>query len=206
MKIEMTSLWLPLLQPGLYGTNLGNMFEQIFDEDEIKEDFQSQICHQYESIMNEIFNEDWFVDTFGNIVVNNCVFKSPQYYNFENDSIEFDLEIEDSLKLLLYYHKLKHQNKTDDFYNWIQKNFGSHPGFISMFPYEKYAFKKALFETEPDNNKKYCQYTMAVAMLLTYAIEKDSNCATDSYQRDFEDNISEYCSSYGYFNYDEDDE
>lgn len=203
MKLEMTNTWIPILQPGLYGTSLGSTFEQCYDDDMTKEEFKKQLCHSFESVMNEIFNEDWFVEEFGNVTVSNCVFKSPNFYNYENDSVEFDLEIAEPVKLLLYYQKLKPRGRYRDFHRWIKDNFGSHPGFISFFPVEINDFKIAFLDTDPNELGKY-KYNRAVAMLLTYAIECDSNCATDSYQSDFENEIEEYCSSYGLFDYDED--
>ena len=63
MKLEMTSTWIPILQPGLYGTSLGNTFEQCYDDDMTNEEFKKQLCHSFESVMNEIFNEDPFAGT-----------------------------------------------------------------------------------------------------------------------------------------------
>lgn len=202
MKLEMSTSWLPILQPGLYGTTLGNTFEQCYDDDQTKEDFKKQLCFEFQNKMNEIFNEDWFVEEFGNVTVSNCVFKSPQFYNFKNDWIEFDLEIRQSFKAGLYYQKLKPQGKQDCFHKYIKDNFGSHPGFNSAFPYEVYDFKCALFEIIPEKRKEY-DYNRAIGMLLTYAIECDSNCATDSYQAEFEEAMEEYCSSYGLYDYEE---
>lgn len=205
MKIEMTTLWLPIICPGLYGTELGNTFEEITDEEEIKDMFKSQLCFEVQSVLNEIFSEDWFVREFGNVTVNNCIFKSPRFYNFENDSVEFDLEIEEPQRLLMYYQNLKPNGNYHYFHRWIKDKFGSRSGFISFYPYEIHSFKEALFETEINKEGKW-NYNRAIAMLLTYILECDSNCALDSYQRDLEDTMAEYCSGNGLFDYGEDDE
>ena len=205
MKLEMTSTWIPVIQPGTYGTNLGSILEECSDDDMTKEMFNEQLSFEYGTILNEIFGEKWFIDTFGNVTVDTgkCVLKSPRYYNYENDSVEFEMEIADVNKLLLYYQNLKQQGKQHEFHRYIKEHFGSRSGFISFFPYEVHEFKQALFETEPVYEKKHCKHSMAVAMLLTYALEYDSMCDLENYQKDLEGHMEEYCSSYGLFDYDD---
>lgn len=197
LVLEMSTNWLPLIQPGTYGTNLGDI--EMCVSEEYMEDFKKQLCVEACSIMNEIFSEDWFVEKFGNVVTSNGVFKSPQFYNFENDSIEFDLEIVEPKRLLEdYYGNFEKWELWDIewFEKFMEKNYGSHPGFISFFPTSLFKFIKAL-ESEPNKKPRY-EFNMAVSMLIMFAVER-SKCALDSYQKDFEDNISEYCSQNGLF-------
>ena len=194
-KIGMSTNWLPIIQPGTYETNLGYLLNEVLEE--YINDFETQLCLEAQSIMNEIFNEDWFVDEFGNVTVSNCELKSPQYYNYENDSIEFDLEFNEG-KIFDYWDTFDTQDRIN-FFEWTRKNYGSYDGFISSFPYTKKEFYNAL-ATEQSNNK----YEMAIAMLLMFAIHK-SNCALDSYQHDFENNMEEYCAYNGLL-YEEDEE
>ena len=199
MKLEMTTEWLGLIQPGLYGTNLGYLLCEVAEE--YTEDFQKQLCFEATSIMNEIFSEDWFVEKFGNYVVSNAKLHSPQYYNYTNDRIEFDLEIEKPELLIKDYYEEFDACNREEFLEWAEQNYGSYDGFISHFPYTYEKFEKALYSKEPTY---WYSYERAIAMLLMYAIHK-SNCALDSYQHDFENNMEEYCAYNGLL-YEEDEE
>ena len=194
MKLEMTTNWLPILQPGTYRTNLGDILNNVYDE--YLDDFKTQLCFEFQSIGNEIFSEDWFVEQFGNIIVSNYVFKSPQYYNYENDSVEFDMEIESPEKLIDHFERFEAWDR-ELFFKWTRENYGSYSGFISSFPYEPQQFEFAFYR-----NKGNYSYNRAIAMLIMFAIER-SKCALDSYQRDFEDNMNEYCSQNGLIDYED---
>ena len=199
MKLEMTTNWLELIQPGLYGTNLGYIFDEI--DEEYASDFKTQLCFEAESIMNEIFSEDWFVDRFGNVTVSNVTFHSPQYYNYVNDRLDFDMEIENPDRIIIDYCDTFEVWNWNEFFKWAEKNYGSYDGFVSFFPYTREKFHKAL-HSRPNGNY---DFNRAIAMLLMYAIE-NSNCALDSYQQDLENNMEEYCSNYGLCGMEFDDE
>lgn len=199
MKLEMTTNWLPLLEPGLYGTRLGNVRDSIHED--YATEFETVLCSEFTSIMNEIFSEQWFIDKFSNYTVSNAKLNSPRYYNYVNDSIEFDLEIEKPELLVELWNEFEAWDR-EEFYKFARENFGSHSGFISFFPYEPYKSMEAFLFAEP--NGKY-DYNRAVAMLLMFEFEK-SKCALDSYQCDFEVNVEEYCSMNGFDYYEEDEE
>lgn len=184
MKLEMRTYWLPVINPGLYGTKLGNTYNEVAEE--YTEDFRKQLCLEFESLMNKLFSEYWFVKLFGNVTVSNCVLNSPKYYNYENDFIEFDMEIEHPELILEYWETLDIWDK-HKFFKWTNENYGNRPGFVSNFPYAINDFEYALYTMKGDYD-----YNQAVAMLIRYAIE-ESNCATDSYQEDLEGLMEEYC-------------
>lgn len=196
MKIEMTTGWLPLIQPGLYETYLGEMLNDIHED--YTTDFKNKLCLESVSVMNEIFSEDWFVNIFGNVIASDATLHSPQWYNYENDRIDFDLEIEEQ-KIFDYWNTFEEWNK-EDFFKWTKENYGSRSGFISFFSYERKDFEYALCTIIQDNYN----FNRAVGMLLMYAIEK-SHCALDSYQRDFEDTMQEYINANGLYDYEEDE-
>ena len=196
MKLEMTTNWLQLLQPGLYGTWLGDTYNNIHEDYETE--FKNQLCFEAQTIMNEIFSEDWFVERFGNYTVSNAKLMSPSFYNYENDSIEFDLEIEKPELIKKLWSEFEPWDY-EHFFRFAKENYGSRSGFISFFPYEPHAFENALLFTEPNKNGKY-NYNRAVAMLLMFEFEQ-SKCALDSYQKDLE----EYCSQNGFFDYEEEE-
>ena len=64
--------------------------------------------------------------------VENASLNSPQFYNYENDSIEFDLIIPEET-----IEKFRNAEYDDDFFKWSKRNYGSYDGFISFFPYER---------------------------------------------------------------------
>ena len=191
MKLEMTSNWLGMLQPGLYGTWLGEMFGRVLPEYETE--FENAVCTEFVSVMNEIFSEDWFVDRFGNYIVSNAKIKNPQFYNFHNDWIEFELEIEKPELLRELYEKFEVWD-IEHFFKFTKENFGSRPGFSSFFPYERNDFEEALYLPEPRRSEIRYRYKfeMAVSMLIMFEFEM-SKCPLDSYQRDFEEAVNEYC-------------
>ena len=198
MKLEMTTNWLPIIQPGLYGTWLGDMYNDIHEDYET--DFKNQLCFEAQTVMNEIFSEDWFVERFGNYTVSNVKLNHPRYYNYENDSLEFDLEIEKPELLKEIWDRFEPWD-FEHFFKFTKENFGSRSGFISFFPYGPDAFVDAL-HTEP--NEKY-NFNKAVAMFLMFEFEQ-FNCALDSYQRDLETEMESYCSANGLYDYEEEDE
>ena len=200
-KLEMTTNWFQLIQPGLYGTWLGDMYNNIHKDYETE--FKNQLCFEAQSIMNEIFSRDSFVERFGNYTVSNVKLVSPRFYNYENDSIEFDLEIEKPELIEKLWNEFEPWDY-EHFFRFAKENYGSRSGFISFFPYESNAFENALLFTEPNKNGRY-DYNRAVAMLLMFELEQ-SKCDLDSYQRDLEENMEEYCSQNGLYDYGEDDE
>lgn len=201
MKLEMTTNWLNILQPGLYGTNLGDIYNEVLEE--YNADFKSALCLEFITTMNEIFSEDWFVERFGNFTVSNAKLISPHYYNYENDSIEFDLEIENPELLKELWDRFEPWD-FEHFFKFTKENFGSRSGFTSFFPYGPNAFENALLYTEPNKDGRY-DFNRAVAMLLMFEFEQ-SKCALDSYQRDFEENVEEYCNANGLHDYDYEEE
>ena len=201
MKLEMTTNWLNMLQPGLYGTYLGDIYNDISDE--YTTDFKEALVSEFTSTMNEIFSEDWFVERFGNFTVSNTKLNSPRFYNYENDSIEFDLEIEKPELLRELYDKFEPWD-FEHFFRFTRETFGSRSGFVSFFPYESDKFEEALLYTEPNKNGRY-DFNRAVAMLLMFEFEQ-SKCDLNSYQKDFEENVEEYCNANGLYDYEEEDE
>jgi len=173
MKLEMTTTWMPLIDPGLYGTRLGDMMDSI-DETYIDE-FKKEICDIAIDLLNEIVQENPKIFWENTTSVSNAELKSPRFYNYENDSIEFDLEIDCRSSFLIFG-----ECSTPEFFKWIEKNFGSRPGFISFFPYRREDFEKAIRNYE--NSKGNYDYNRAFGMAVTYLLRDD----LDEFQREFE--------------------
>ena len=190
MKLKMNTSILPLINPGLYGTNLGYTYEDLYDE--YKKDFKSALCEYGKNKIQEILNDDFIKKHIGNSKVDNVTFGSPRFYNYENDWFDFELEVDDSI-LNKILNTIKNENV---FWDFIKENYCSYSGFISFFPYEKEQYLFAL---------KTKDLERAVAMFIMYLIAY-SDIDLYEYQRDFEDDVLEEANKYGWIDYEEEEE
>lgn len=181
MLLKMDTSILPLVNPGLYGTFLGGLYEDVPEED--GKEFEKLLCFSGKLVMNELLqDEDVIVNTLGEMEVNNVSFHSPQWYNYENDWFEFDLIAPDDI------HKRIIDNLDDDFFKWIKENYCSCSGFISFMPYERNKYINAINDLFSRN------FDRAVAMYIMYLVECGDMCySQDIYQRDFEEEMSDVC-------------
>lgn len=192
MKLHMNTAILPLIQPGLYGTRLGDTYEWI-DED-YNEDFKQALCEYGLDNMQEILNEDSIKNEIGLCEIKNVIFSSPTWYNYENDWFNFDLIIEDESVNQILFHVENIYNET--FFDWIEKEYCSRSGFISFFPYTKEKYIKAIEGKDIER---------AVAMYIMFLIHI-SDIDLEQYQLDFEDDVQEEGNRNGWFYYDEEEE
>lgn len=192
MKLHMNTAILPLIQPGLYGTRLGDTYEWI-DED-YNEDFKQALCEYGLDSMQEILNEDSIKNEIGLCEIKNVIFSSPIWYNYENDWFNFDLIIEDESVNQILFHVEKIYNET--FFDWIQEKYCSRSGFISFFPYTKEKYIEAIKRKDIER---------AVAMYIMFLINI-SDIDLEQYQLDFEDDVQEEGNRNGWFYYEEEEE
>lgn len=131
---------------------------------------------------------------FGKCKAKNGKLSSPRFYNYENDSIEFDLIVPDETIDLI-----RSIEYSDEFFKWAKENYGSYDGFISFFPYSKEKFENALKTDGLDLSR-------AVAMVIMKAV-KDSISEEEMlrYQRNFEDDVMETANGNGWFMVEEDE-
>lgn len=187
MKIEMNTNWLHIIEPGLYGTVLGDYYDDIWDDE--RGDFISTICMYAKDKMNEVLNdihEGWFK-------VTNVTFHSPQFYNYENDWMEFDMEIPDNMMEIV---TAEYEENKSSFLRFAELNYGSRDGFISFFPFREESFTLAMLKG-PD--EKY-DFNRAIGMFLMWKLrDEDLNVV----QRDFEDDVIEEGNCNGWFDYEE---
>lgn len=176
MRLEMSTDILPLIEPGTYGTYLDLVENDI--RDECVDDWKNTILRHGMEKMNEMLFEREIVSRFGEMRAKNGAFKSPKFYNYTNDWIEFDLIIPDEA-----ISEIRASDFDDDFFKWGKENYGSHPGFSSFFPVEREKFEKAIRDDGYDFNK-------AVAMIIMWSFEKYvGKEEMEMYQHDFEDDI-----------------
>lgn len=192
MKLEMSTNILPLINPGTYGTILDATENDI--REDCVEEWENAILHHGMEKMSEMFFEGEIVSQFGEIRVKNGVFKSPQFYNYQNDWIEFDLIVPDEAIL-----EIRTSYFDDDFFKWAKDNYGSRSGFISFFPVEREKFERAICEDSYD----FCR---AIAMIIMKSFD---DCIGEEememYQHDFEDDVlNELCNNDWQEDYEED--
>ena len=192
MKLEMSTEFLHLIEPGMYGTELGETLYEI--KDEYIKDFKDAVVDYGIDKINEMLLEESMMIFFGKCKAENGKLSSPRFYNYENDSIEFDLIVPDETIELI-----RTIEYNDEFFKWAKENYGSYDGFISFFPYRKEEFKNALKTDGLDLSR-------AVAMVMMKAIENNiSEEEMLRYQRDFEDDVIETANRNGWWINEEDE-
>ena len=191
MRLEMTTDFLHLIEPGIYGTIPGDYLDNI--RDECTDDWlNAMVEHGIEKI-NEILSEEFIVDRFGACKAENGKMNSPRFYNYENDSIEFDLIIPDETIELI-----KSVEYDDEFFEWTKENFGSHSGFISFFPYTREKFERAVLKDDLDLSR-------AIAMVIMKAIEDNvSEREMSEWQEDYEWSVIDELCNHDWEIYEED--
>ena len=179
MRLEMTTEFMPLVDPGLYATTLGDYLYHDIADDHF-DDFRNAIVQCGIAKINEILSYDLLVKVFGECKAENGEMNSPLFYNYTSDTIEFDLIVPDmTIKII------RKTEFGDKFFEWAKENFGSYDGFISFFPYRKEDFEKAV---KTDGLK----LSRAIAMVIMFGVEKAiGEAEMERHQRDFEDDVIE---------------
>ena len=192
MKLHMNTSILPLIQPGLYGTRLGDAYIDI--EESYNEDFKQALCEYGLNRMKEILNEDSIKNEIGLCQIENVTFSSPRFYNYENDWFDFDLILEDENTKQILFHVENIYKET--FFDWIEKKYRSRSGFISFFPYTKEKYIEAIKGKDVER---------AIAMYIMFLIHI-TDIDLEQYQLDFEDDVQEEWNRNGWFYYEEEEE
>lgn len=183
MRLEMSTNILPLIEPGTYGTYLDLAYNDI--REECADDWKNAILQHGMDKINEMLSEKEIVSRFGEMRAENGTFESPEYYNYRNDWIQFDLVIPDEA-----ISEIKASHFDDEFFKWVKENYGSHSGFISFFPVEREKFEKALYRDSDD-------FCIAIAMIIMKSyVDCIGTEEMEMYQHDFEDDVlNELCNN-----------
>lgn len=186
MKLEMSTEFLHLIEPGMYGTELGEVLYEV--KEEYIKDFKNAVVDYGIDKINEILSEGSIVNLFEECKAENGKLSSPRFYNYENDSIEFDLIIPDEV-----IEQIRNAKYDDEFFKWTKENYGSYDGFISFFPYSKEKFEDATKTNGLDLSR-------AVAMVMMKAVEDNiSEEEMLRHQREFEDDVMETGNKNGWY-------
>ena len=188
MKLEMSTEFLHLIEPGMYGTELGEVLYEV--KEEYIKDFKNAVVDYGIDKINEILYECSMVNLFGKCKAENGKLSSPRFYNYENDSIEFDLIVPDEV-----IEQIRNEKYDDEFFKWTKENYGSYDGFISFFPYSKEKFEDATKTNDLDLSR-------VVAMVMMKAVEDNiSEEEMAMHQKEFEDDVIEEGNRNGWFVY-----
>ena len=184
MRIELNTDICPIVVPDTYGSGL---CYEVADDcwDDFKRDL-AELTGQY--IKDAIKDTS---DFKGCAVTVDKNLKSPQFYNYGTDWVDFYIEISDDL-----VEQLKGK-VNNDFLGYIRK-FGSRSGFVSFYPTDEKEVEKA-FESNPDSDK----FALLIAEFIMWEVEKETNL--DKYQDDFMMDAFEIIGQNGYEDYDDDE-
>ena len=124
---------LPIINVGLYGTTLGEyLIESVPDyECNTMKEIENEICRVGEKIINKTLKS--ISEYVGKININNVKFESPKFYNYYNDILTFDMEVEDDLVCFIK-NIIKKSYDVNDFELFLKDNYKSYDGFISFMP------------------------------------------------------------------------
>jgi hypothetical protein len=167
MKVNMNSNLLKLFS-GTYGT-----FWEIYETDDNGNDlevefnfknFMKSIIKAYQdktkSILTDLKNA---TDNLITGIKFTNSFYNPRFYNFETDSIDFTLTINNK-KLNQLLKDLKTNQKFETF---LKDNYSSRDGFISFTPDTIDEIKKAIDNPNSDN------FEQALAAIINYLVTKN---------------------------------
>ena len=193
MKLFMSTNFLHLIEPGTYGTVLGDYMNDI--RDECIDDWLNAMVEHGVAKINEILSEEFIVGRFGVLKAENGKMHRPQFYNYENDSIEFDLIIPDET-----VNQIRSIEYDEEFFSWAKENFGSHSGFISFMPYTKEKFDRAIMRNDLDLSR-------AIGMLIMKTIEDNTEeSEIEEWQEDYQWDVIDELSNHDWEIYDEENE
>lgn len=179
MKLELNSELLNRgISIGSYGTLLGDL--DIYED--CTAEFEKCIIDTYVELTQDALKENDI-----ECIITPKRIDRPRFYNYSDDSLVFDLKIDDN-----FLESLKSIADCADFLAFINNEYKSRSGFISFMPSSRYEFLNAI---EIDIER-------ALASYLNYLLKTD----TDILQSEFYDTVYETASSYGWIIYEEVDE
>ena len=181
---------IPVVDFGCYGGILSDALEDVFvwdcvnieafdpnDEyyDEVVElinnkydgtqDFYDQVLRYAPSTIQDAFNE---YEILATVISGSCKWDRPSYYNYRDDSIEFDMSI-DTGWVESKFMELKDNSK---FKKFINREFSSRDGFISFMPNDTESYRELL---DPNNN----EYWKLVSAIIQYIVSEDMKIRED---------------------------
>lgn len=179
MRVALDTNICPIIIPDTYGTDFCH-----YVSEENWESFKQIMVDKAEEAIRYALDD--LGTAYTELIMGTL--KHPRYYNFTTDYIEFELEICDD-----YIANIKAavRDNEKDFFEFAKKEFGSHPGFISFYPYEKEDF----YESEDTD--------YILSMWIMYRMSQENDI--EAYQRAYLEDVEEYANANGYIDYEEDE-
>lgn len=173
MRVALNTNICPIIIPDTYGTDFCRIVA-----DDMWDDFKKLMVDKAEEAIRYALDD--LGTPYTSLIMGG--FHSPREYNFMTDWIEFELEICDD-----YIANIKAavRDNEDEFFKFAEEEFGSHPGFISFFPYEKERFYKS-----EDTD-------MILSMWIMYRMNEENDIR--AYQQAYLEDVEEYANANGYF-------
>jgi hypothetical protein len=155
-----------------------DVVELVNDKYDGREEFYAQVLSYAPSTIQDAFNEYEIAAT---VVPNSCKWDNPQFYNYRDDSIEFDMTVDTGW----VESKFREFSNNSAFRKCLKDNFSSRDGFISFMPDSVDEYNELL---DP-NNKEYWK---VVSALVHFIVSEDP-----SIREDITSELEEYVSSNG---------
>lgn len=175
MKVQLNTDICPIIIPDTYGTDFwANIWDECWD------DFKRLMVTKGTEYINDALHEtELFADTN---IEDVSKLKSPKFYNYGTDWFDFSIEVTD--KILEYM-----KNVDDKFFEYCKKNFNSHPGFCSFYPYEKEKYFEAIADPKDDD-----KFALALSEVIMY---ETSKVISEGYNEEYYEDVWDYASSNG---------
>ncbi len=186
MELKFNTDVLPLVIPDTYGSGFQNEVST-----DMWDDFKDLMIEKAAAAIKEALTETDFAEA--NLTMG--AFKSPSFYNFGTDWIEFTIEVDDTLVAKVP------EKVNDDFFDYIKK-YGSRSGFVSFYPTTKETWLAAMNGTR---HLKTYDMELALALYIMWQFEKEMDL--QKFRQEYLDDVWEYASGNGYtIDEEEDDE
>ena len=127
--IRLNTSILPVIDVGTYGTWLG---EYNIENAEERVDFDHEVMNAAEHMLKDFFSESMFnelgIERFTAIEIYH-----PRFYNYENDTMDFDLTFKDIEKVK---NKILHSSafETSCFVDYLRLKYKSYSGYMNYMP------------------------------------------------------------------------
>lgn len=188
MKLEMTTDFLYLIDPGLTNTRLGECLKAISEEH--AGDFKKAIVDCGIATINEFLSIDSVKRILGECTAENGELNSRDsgVYRYRAQFIKFDLNMPDMTAEII-----RGTTFTDKFLNWAKDNYASLDGFYWSCSSIRQEFEDAL---KADDYR----FSRAMSVLFLKAIYASmTKEEVHAKQQEFEDAVIEVATSNGWF-------
>lgn len=154
MRIRFDTDMCPVVIPDTYNTQF-----QFAVADDMWEQFVRMLREKAIPYIEQAFEDVGSIASISEL-------QSPREYNWRTDWFDINIDMEDIEKLVSDISA----GADDTFFRYTEENFGSHPGFISLYPIGKERFIKALDDMlkHPDAPDYRKRFALALSMWVMW--------------------------------------